>query len=446
MPQIVFPRPARFATALSATFLSVCLFAACEDEVLAPASGFTPSECLNGELCETGGSIDAGVRDSGLPLVVEDSGATPADSGAEPADAGVLPDSGADPLDSGVPPDSGVLPDSGAPVDAGPPPEFLNLAGTHDTEYLFDWSAYLFGIGNIAGPLDFIAQTVSGNINTGFPPLDALIRNVVQQFVPPWLVTVITVLNQVANFFEEVEVTAVMNLAQGLPLGMESALTGSETWTVMNVRLISQCPLGRQDPAYPACARQRINIVPLGRTGVGPLDVEVEVHAFAGVLQAGVPQAPFVLEDRAVDIDLYKLVTIVIDLAIRLGTNGQVQSLQQALNQIIDCAALEARAYQLAQNIGLNNTLATIAAASVRNVCDREKQNAINAVIGGLNGIGLGIVSFDYDQLGHAVDTNGNGRPETLQVMTTPDTIDGRFRLLISDPLEGEWRGINRNP
>jgi hypothetical protein len=30
--------------------------------------------------------------------------------------------------------------------------------------------------------------------------------------------------------------------------------------------------------------------------------------------------------------------------------------------------------------------------------------------------------------------------------MTTPDTIDGRFRVIISDPLGGTWRGTNRSP
>ncbi len=62
------------------------------------------------------------------------------------------------------------------PVDTGPPPVFLNLSGTHDTEYRLDLSDYLFGIANIAGPLDTIDQILQGNINTGIPPLDALIR------------------------------------------------------------------------------------------------------------------------------------------------------------------------------------------------------------------------------------------------------------------------------
>jgi hypothetical protein len=434
---------ARSATALAAITALCIVSIGCEDEVLGPASGFTPSECLSNQNCEGSGKIDSGVRsfaDAGPPPVTGevDTGTPPAE-----ADAGIWPPPDSGVFDTGTF-DSGTF-DAGV-VDSGPPPpDFLNLAGTHDTEYLFDWSAYLFGIGTIAGPLDTIAQIVAGNVNTGFPPLDSLIAQAVARFVPPWVRTVVNVLNSVANFFEEVEVTGVMNIAQALSTAQTTTLTAGETWSTLTVHIISQCPRGRQDPNYPQCAQQRINIVPRGRTTVGPLDVEVEVHDFRGTLQAGRPEADFMLDDRSVDVDLYKLVRIVIDLAINLGTNGQFTSLSAALNQIIDCAGLEAEAYRLAQNLGLGS-LSQIAATAVRTACDREKQRVIDGIVNGLNGIGLSLVTFDYDQLGHAVDTNGNARPEKLQRFTVPDTIDGRFRLIVTDPLGGIWEGTNRFP
>lgn len=413
----------------------------CEGDVLAPTGGFKPSECISATNCDnTGGLLDAGVLfDTGVPLVELDSG-LPNGGGDSGGAAGA--DTGVDAPDAGT---SGAA-DTG-PVDTGPPPVFLNLSGTHDTEYRLDLSDYLFGIANIAGPLDTIDQILQGNINTGIPPLDALIAGVIQQYIPPWVRTVVSVLNQIANFFEEVEVTGVMNIGQDLPIGNTSALHATEVWNTLAVHLITQCPRGRMDPNYPACARQPIAIVPRGRTGVGPLEVEVDVHPFDGVLQPGRPEADFQFNRRSVDMDLYKLVTIVIDLAIRLGTNGQIPSLQAGLNQLIDCNALQAAAYNFAANtLGLGSIASTAAAAAVLRGCNNTKQTVIDGILMGLNGIGLSIVSFDYDQFGHAIDTNGNHRPETLQILTNPNTINGDFQVLIGADLSGRWSGRNRSP
>ena len=158
------------------------------------------------------------------------------------------------------------------------------------------------------------------------------------------------------------------------------------------------------------------------------------------------PAADFQFDDREVEMELTKLVTLVLDIAIRIGTNGQVQSLQDALNQAIDCAALQAEAERLARSIGLNTLLAQAAGRTVRAECDREKMRALNSIIGSINGIGVGWEAMQFDQIGHAVDTNGNRRPETIQMISVPDTIDGRFRVIVRDRMGGVWQGFNLNP
>ena len=60
--------------------------------------------------------------------------------------------------------------------------------------------------------------------------------------------------------------------------------------------------------------------------------------------------------------------------------------------------------------------------------------------------IGVGLAAMDFRQIGRAVDTNNNGRPETLQSMATPNTIDGRFRVVFRADLGGTWQGTNRAP
>lgn len=424
--------------------LALTTFAACEDAVLAPASGFVPSECPPDEPnCDQATRIDSGIGtlpsgDTGPVTVDTDSG----DPNGGGPDSGVLdsgdpnaPDSGVDP---GLP-DSGIHPDAGGPPP--PPPEFLNLAGTHDTEYELDLSDYLFGINNLAGPLDFINRAFQGRLVSG--PLgfivNPIIQNIANQFVPPWVMTLIDVLSQVANFFEAIDVNAVLNIQQDLPMGQTSALHGSETWTRLRVRLINQCMFGRMDPNYPACAQRDIAIVPAGRTNVGPLEVEVDVRRFDGVLQPGRPEADFVFTNRSVSMDMYKLLTIMIDLALRLATNGQITSLSQGLMQLIDCQALATGV--------LNATNGNQAAyLAVLTTCVTERDDAIDAITDGLNGVPLGLVDFDFDQRGHAVDTNGNHRPEILQTMATPDTIDGDFSVIIGSDLGGRWGGRNRSP
>lgn len=419
--------------------LALVTSVACEDEVLAPASGFVPTECPPEEPnCEQGFRIDSGLgtlpSDTGPVVVDTDGGGDPNGStdtgvavGADAGDPGVM-DAGV--LDSGIHPDAG-----------GPPPEFLNLAGTHDTEYQLDLSDYLFGISNLAGPLDFINRAFMGRLVSG--PLgfivNPIIQNLAAQYIPPWVQTLVDVLSNVANFFETIDVNGVLNIQQDLPSGQTSALHGSETWTRLRVRFINQCMFGRMDPNYPACAQRDIAIVPAGRTNVGPLEVEVEVRRFDGVLQAGRPEADFVFTNREVRMDMYKLLTIVIDLALRLATNGQIPSLSAALNQLIDCQGLA--------NGVLNATNGNQAAyAIVLTTCVSERQNAIDSITNGLNGVPLGLIDFDFDQRGHAVDTNGNHRPEFLQTMSTPNTIDGDFSVIIGSDLGGQWAGRSRSP
>jgi hypothetical protein len=452
--------PSLAALLAALAFVPVVSLTGCEGDVLTPTTGFKPSECLNDPNCDGSGTrLDAGLLTPDAALPAPDSGADPVDSGGvDPPDAGVVPTADAgpmDPPDSGPmdPPDSGVLPDSGL-CNPGAPPPFLTLHNSlNDTAYRLDLSDFLGGVGNLAGPLDLIDQALQGNIDTGFAPLDNLIAGVIQQYIPPWVGTIVNVLNNIANFFEEVDVTGLMRLYQDAPVAdpatcaWTSALNGTEDWTSMTVKLINRCPRGRADPNYPACANQTVSIVPAGRTGVGPLDVEVDVKPFRGVLQPGRPQADFVLDPREVDMDVYKLITIVIDLAISVGTNGQYQTLQAALNAAVDCNALAQRAYNFAtQTLGLNAALGLAAQISVRDACNDVKRDAINAIVGGLNGIGVGLAAMDFRQLGRAVDTNNNGRPETLQSMATPNTIDGRFRVVFRADLGGTWRGTNRAP
>jgi hypothetical protein len=419
--------------------LGLVLVAGCEEEQLTPVSGFDPEDCTDpNSTCGEGGfRLDAGHN----PL---DSGAA-LDGGD--GDGGLIgggPDAGL--LDTGVA-DSGPA-DSG-PLDSGvPPSEFLNLAGTWQTQYVFDISDYLFGISNIADELDFLDRLINDGISTGFPPLDLLVQGVISQYIPPWVGDLVDMLSTAATLFEEVDAFGTMNIAQDLPVDQwatTTALHASETWSVMYVRLVDQCPNGRQTTTpvpFPECARVPVPIMstptPIG-TGSNAPEMQVYVKPFDGVLQAGRPQADFVLQDREVELELRKLVLIALNAATRLATNGQFTTLQAALQNAADCPGLGQAAYNFARNtLGFSQAIAQLAQTTVTNQCN----GAIQGIVDLIAGVGISWDALEFDQAGHAVDRNpqdGQNRADVLQVLTAPDTLDGRFRFALSSDLGGEW-------
>ncbi len=413
--------------------LGLGLFAfGCEDAALQPVTSYTPTDCVDpNDDCAGGGfRLDAG-------------------GGGGSTDSGVRPDGG--PVgggpDAGIA-DTGTRPDAG-PADTGPmPTQFLNLSGTWQTQYVLDISDYLFGIAGVATELDFLDRLLNDGISTGIPLLDPLIQDVIAQYIPPWVGELVSVLSTAATLFEEVDAFGTMNISQDVPASptaTESILNATEQWSVMYVRIVDQCPNGRATTTpvpFPECARVPIPImstpVPIGSGSNAP-EMQVYVKPFEGRLMAGTPEADFFLEDREVELELTKLVIIALNVATRLATNGQYQTLEAALQAAVDCPGLGLRAYDFAFNtIGLSANASALAQTTVTDQC----MGILNNLVATIAGIGLGWDAFEFDQAGHAVDqnpTDGRNRPEVLQTMQTPDTLDGQFRFALSSDLSGEW-------
>lgn len=200
--------------------------------------------------------------------------------------------------------------------------------------------------------------------------------------------------------------------------------------------------MGRADPSCPACARQSIPI----SAAPGPGAIGVQVATFTAVLSAGQPAAAFEIEDRVVSIELTKLVRVSVDVAVNVASNGQVSSLQDAMNQSIDCSGLRTESESIAASLGLSIILARAKGENVESACGAEKQRALDAILAQINSLGSGYEVMEFDQIGRAIDTNGNGRPEELQQLSVPDTIRGRFRLLVRDVMAGAWAASAVNP
>lgn len=407
------------------------LAAGCEEDTLQEVSDYTPTDCVDpNDPCGGGGfRLDAG--------------------STQPPDSGATPDGGlVGGLDSGTLADAGVVPDAGPPDTGVTPSVFLNLAGTWQTQYVLDISDYLFGLSNLADELDFLDRLLNDGISTGIPLLDPLIQGVIQQYIPAWVGELVSVLSTAATLFEEVDAFGTMNIAQDLPAtptATETNLQVNESWSVMYVRIVDQCPNGRQTTTpvpFPECARVPIPIqsvpTPIGM-GTNAPEMQVYVKPFTGKLQAGVPEADFVLEDREVELEITKLILIALNVATRLATNGQFQTLDAALRSAADCPGLGMAAFDFARNtLGLSQGAAQLAQTTVVNQCN----DVLTNIVGLIAGIGIDWDAFEFDQFGHAIDqtpADGLNRPEVLQTLQTPDTLDGRFRFALSSDLGGEW-------
>jgi hypothetical protein len=407
--------------------------AACEEDPLTPVSGFQPSDCIDPPRCSEGGMrLDAGSipsdPDSGLPIGETDSGEEPVE-----ADGGVAADSGEV--------DSGDL-DSGT-VDTGPPPsDFLDVSGAWQTTYEFDTSEYLFGISNIADEISLVNNAINGNVSTGFPPLDALIQNIVQNYIPQQVRDVIAVLNTIATFSEKMESRGVMTLVQhppGMPTDPFVNLDATELWSELTVYVVDQCPLGRQDPNFPACARYTIPTVQQPAQA-GPLEVGVDVKPFTGTLNAK-PGSEIAFLDREVEVEMGHLIALIVDAIISFVSGGQYSDLRDLLESIIDCPGLAQDAADWAvNNLGLDPIFAAL---TIRPLIQNQCEDAIDDIV---DQVGLATVSwdaFEYDQHGVAKDFDADGVADELQLMSVPQGLrDGRFRALISASMEGVWQGI----
>jgi hypothetical protein len=426
----------RYATIahISVCSIALCFSAACEEDALAPSSEFEGSECLKTGTCGDdkyvldagGGGGNTGDDDAGNNTTGPDAG--------DPSD----PDSGfghnGPDLGTSDPPDSGIV---------VPPSVFLDLNGTWNTRYEFDLSAYLFGISNIANEIDFIDQALNGFINTGFPPLDAFIISIVQQYVPSWVVDLVGVLNTAATLFDVVQANGGrMTIAQDLPSdphATQTALHAMETWTEMVLYIVDQCPRGRQDPNFPTCAEFHVPVTH-NPASVGPVEILVEIKPLEGTLNAGIPEADFRFNQREIDMELQKLVLLVVDTAVSIAT--PYNNLRDALGAVVNCSDLGDEARDFAQNsLGLN----AIAAIGIGVLVEDQCNDALDNIVDLVAGIGVSWEAMQFDQLGHAIDrTSADGlrKPEVLQTINVQDTIDGRFRFAIQDPMGGEWEGL----
>jgi hypothetical protein len=377
--------------------LSLVALAACADDSLrnleSASNGVekVPEECVT--------SLDCG------PGTVCDGGYCVAECATPPCNVTpVDPTDPTDPTDPVDPTDPGELP--------------LYVGGQWRTEYHLDWSDYLGPLADLGTPIDTIDQVLQGNIDLPF------IDSIIDQYVPDWIGDVVHVLNNIVHFFQDVRIDGRMSLSH--TEGQPTQLTGLELWDWGYVTVIDGCAYGENDPDYPDCA---LVAIPMNSFVADFGSVDVQVLPFAGTING----AEVSFADRQVRVELGQFLMFVINMVIRIATNGQYDTLNEMLAGMVNCPGLESSI-----EASLGQTLNWITP-----VCISAVDELVSQLTEALNAVTIDWELMEFDQRATAYDDNADGSADRLGAPpSAPGLIEnGDFQVLLGGDMPGTWFG-----
>ncbi len=305
------------------------------------------------------------------------------------------------------------------------------IGGEWDTEYHLDWSEYLGPLADLSVPFDMVDQILVGHETIeDLPLVGPLIQEVVDNYIPDWLVDFVHILNGIVQFFQDVQINALMTLDH--VEGDYYQITGEEDWHTARVTIIDGCPHGLQDPQYPECSWVD---VPLNEyvTNFGIIGAEAE--PFSGSIE----NEDFLdLPDRRVRFQISQLVTYILNYITDLASQGQYPTLASALQALIDCHGLAVDVSGTLCSLGLCGMEAAIESA-----CVSARDDAIAQVMGILSAIMVEWEIMNFDQSSLIYDDNADGRADRLGAPpSAPGEIaNGGFEVVFGASMNGSWWG-----
>ncbi len=308
------------------------------------------------------------------------------------------------------------------------------LAGTWSVEYRLDWSEYMGPLADLGRPIDVVDQILAGNGGgLGIPIAGSVVEGWIDQYIPLWVRDLVSILNSLVQFFQDVRMTGVMSVAHSQ--GDYNQLQVTEQWQWGYLSVIDQCPLGTSDINYPDCA---LLAVPLNSV-VGDFgSIAATPQPYAGrLVNEGSGRWSVQFEDRLVDIQIGRFLKYVLDQLTLIATNRQYPELAIALSSVVDCSSFSQNfAVFVCNTFSLCNAEGTLIAA-----CGEAVELAAEELEDQLLQVAVEWQAMSFD---HSADltwdrTNGAGR--TMGTAQAPGTIEnGQFELGFDVPLAGTWR------
>jgi hypothetical protein len=312
----------------------------------------------------------------------------------------------------------------------GPIPE---LAGTWYTQHYFDLSDAIGG--DIA--LD-IVNTLNELFNycelTGIGFVDDLLCDLIHEYIPEWVLTLIDIFANLANILSELRVEGEMELTHLTP---RELISGTETWDIILIRYLNACCEGQpqgcnpyNQPDFPDCAT-----IDMAREDIEYGEAVFRVEAFTGKVSVddsgAITKYTLGIDERKIQIEFSKFVAFIIDLLIQIFTG--YDSLDEALMDVIDCEAIN----DLVEDISGGW------APDITQACENFKPTASSLLRNLLNQIGVGWKILKFK--GWATVTVEGDPPYGIELgFTNHETSgdghwDGDITIILSGGVDGSW-------
>ena len=238
--------------------------------------------------------------------------------------------------------------------DTAPTPDVTGVWYTqHDFSLVQALPNILQQFAKIVAVLD---QLVNGNFFTGaLSWLNAIVKAIIHQYVPAWVLTVIQILDDIGTIFSNLRSEGAMRVTAGIDA---THVKATEVWTSLVFYFLPLCPNGRPagDPTLPPdCARFDVATSDSSKPGeVGQCKgqsipaISVQVAPFtASLAGSGTPAgAPWTLTfaERRVQVKMGRVILVAINLLLSYLT--EYNCIEEALDCqpgnpcLIDCQAL----------------------------------------------------------------------------------------------------------
>ena len=223
----------------------------------------------------------------------------------------------------------------------------LDVSGTWYTTYYFDIQNALPGFftGGMKPVVDFLNMSFSNQLTINIPILgpilQAVIKDLVAQYIPPSVNNATAALTDMLHAFDSMQINGTMQLTQSpnTPV-LGNQLSGQETWTDAHFTLVSLCKGGlAQYKQTPSCGDVDIilspNLVMAGSSANAT--ATVHVSNFYGAVNGNT----VTLQNRQSEVALQQTVNIMLNVIANAISNGQYNNFASYISTVIPCDQLQ---------------------------------------------------------------------------------------------------------
>jgi hypothetical protein len=312
------------------------------------------------------------------------------------------------------------------------------LGGRWYTKHYFDMSG-AFGGATVSTIINKLNAILNYCDITGIGWIDDLLCDLIDEYVPEWVGTLIEIFANLVTMLEELRSEGEMQLTH---LNPRELVSGTEEWETIMIRYLNACcTCGPNDepgnccnpyqqPDWPDCAT-----IDITRDDLDYGDVGLVVKPFTGKVQVddsgAITKYTLLIDPREVEMEYSKFVTLLVNLLIQIFTG--YDDLGDALEDIIDCEAIQ----------DLVDDLLGSWAPNIESACDAFKPTAGTLLEGLLNQIAVDWSVLDFT--GYATITTEDDPPygTKLGYPNYEESQDGKWegdvQIILQADMEGAW-------